>query len=527
MRLERHEGLTAFSLQLCLLLVASLPACATADPRPAAAGSNRREVAPAAGQTPLLAGAAVEVITPDLSTGLPPVAVAGFGKGRDATGVHDDLYARALVLQAGKASVALVALDLIGFFHDDIVKIRDDVRSRYPEVGVGSILIASTHTHAGPDVIGLWSPPDRAVDAGYVGRIRTRAADAVAAAWRARRPARLSFASADIPRLVQDSRLPTVVDATALLMKVDAENGQETIATLLDFPSHPESLGRDNTLISSDYPWSARLRLEQEFGGVALFFSGDIGGLLTPLGGDMIDPETGEKLVPKTPRATEAYGREVARQVVAAWRATHGGRPSVSGSADGASGARPVPATDPTVALLVRTRAVRVPLKNAMFVRGLAEGRIWPRLLAADGTLTSEVAVLTLFVESENGAPRRHGIAGSIRLRAGGDLPRARSGRHSGSPGPRRRHPGRPAREAAPIDDVGTVPLHPRSVQRRVGVHHPPVGMGPRGALRLRPHRGAVRRDQIGRARHGPHPPRRLRRDPSLTGCRSRRAGSM
>jgi len=414
MRLERHDGSTTLSLLLCPLLVASLLACATADSKPASAGSDRLEAAPAAGRAPLLAGAAVEVITPDISAGLPPVAVAGFGKGRDATGVHDDLYARALVLQAGKASVALVALDLIGFFHDDIVKIREDVRSRYPEVGVGSILIASTHTHAGPDVIGLWSPPDRAVDAGYIGRIRTRAADAVAAAWRARRPARLSFASADIPRLVQDSRLPTVVDATALLMKVDAENGQETIATLLDFPSHPESLGRDNTLISSDYPWSARLRLEREFGGVALFFSGDIGGLLTPLGGDMIDPETGEKLVPKTPRATEAYGREVARQVVAAWRATHDGHPAQSGSAAGASGTRPVPATGPTVALLVRTRAVRVPLKNAMFVRGLAEGRIWPRLLAADGTLSSEVAVLTLFGEAKNGAPRRDTTPGAV-----------------------------------------------------------------------------------------------------------------
>ena len=44
----------------------------------------------------------------------------------------------------------LVALDLIGFFHDDVVKIREEVRDRHPEVGVRAILVASTHTHATP-----------------------------------------------------------------------------------------------------------------------------------------------------------------------------------------------------------------------------------------------------------------------------------------------------------------------------------------------------------------------------------------
>ncbi len=418
MRLERHGGSTAPCLLVLVPLVAGLLSCATAVSTAPSAASIRPEVAPGAGPASLLAGVAVEVITPEISPGLPPVAVAGFGKGRDATGVHDDLYARALVLQAGGTSVALVALDLIGFFYDDVVKIRDDVRSRYPEVGVGSILIASTHTHAGPDVIGLWSPPDRSVDSGYVARIRTRAADAVAAAWRARRPARLSFASTDLPQLVQDSRLPQVIDATALLMKVDAQDGHETIATLLDFPSHPESLGRDNTLISCDYPWSARRRLEREFGGVALFFSGDIGGLLTPLGGTMIDPETGEQLVPKTPRATEAYGEEVARQVVAAWRAAHGGRPSRSEVAAGASDPRPVLATHSSAVLVVRSRAVRVPLKNPGFIRGLAEGRIWPRVLAADGTLASEVAVLTILGEAASGVS-------SLATTSGGTVPKS------------------------------------------------------------------------------------------------------
>jgi neutral/alkaline ceramidase-like enzyme len=374
-----------------LLLLGALPtgllACATgstgAASTPAGAASTPAPPEP----TPLLAGAAVRVITPEVGPDRPPVRLAGFGQGRDATGVHDDLYARALVLEAGGVSVALVSLDLIGLFHDDVVKIREEARRRRPGMGALSILVASTHTHAGPDIIGLWTPSGRSVDPAYVATIRERAAEAVDEAWERRRPARVSLASADLPDLVTDSRRPVVIDATALLMKVESREGDATIATLLDFASHPESLGRENTLLSSDYPWAARRRLEREFGGVALFFSGDIGGLLTPLGpATIVDPETGETLTAKTPRATEAYGEAVARRAIAAWRAAR-------------SGSEAQDAMVTRGALLVRSGEIRVPLKNPRFLRGLAEGRIWPRTVASDGTLASEVAAMTILPE--------------------------------------------------------------------------------------------------------------------------------
>src|SRR5262249_13839170 len=137
----------------CLLGGCATPAGPAAGPGASAAAKTAAADAPA-----LLAGTPVRVFTPALRPDGPPVRSAGFGQGRDATGVHDDLTARALVLETGGVTVALVALDLIGFFHDDIVKIREEVGTRHPEIGAASILVASTHTHAGPDVIGLWSP---------------------------------------------------------------------------------------------------------------------------------------------------------------------------------------------------------------------------------------------------------------------------------------------------------------------------------------------------------------------------------
>ncbi len=339
------------------------------------------------GDSRFLAGAASRVITPDLETSAGgvraghAVRVAGFRPGADATAVNDDLYARALVLEAGGLSVAFVALDLIGLFHDDVALVREEIRARYPEAGIGYVLVASTHTHAGPDVIGLWTPPDRSVDSAYVARVRSAAAGAVHDAWRARRPARISFASARLPDLVRDTRLPRVIDDRALLMKVDAAGGGGTIATLINFANHPEALGKPNTRISSDYPAWARRALEEAFGGVAIFTSGAVGGLMTPLGLDLVDEATGEPIPHRSVRMAEAVGRRLGEGLARAWR-------------EGAGGAPPDPAGRGSIA--VDAAGIAVPLLNQRFVRGLVEGRIWPRAMDGEGRLTSEVAVVTL-----------------------------------------------------------------------------------------------------------------------------------
>ena len=334
---------------------------------------------------PFFAGAASIAITPEVRPDGPPIWLAGFGQDRAASGVHDDLYARALVLGSGTRSVAIVALDLIGLFHDEVVRIREEVRTRHPGVEAGYIMVCSTHTHAGPDVIGLWTPEGRAVDPAYVARVRAAAADAVAGAWDRRRPARLGFGAAERPDLIVDSRLPRVIDPAVRMLRVETGDGRATIATLLEFADHPESLGRENTLISSDYPGAARRAPEQAFGGVAIFVSGDLGGLLTPLGLRLSDPDTGLPVPEKTFRMAETLGRELARSVIVA------GQGSEAAPGAGSAGATTAGGT-----IEVMAREFRVPLENPRFRRGLEEGRVWPRALGEDGSLASEAAVLTL-----------------------------------------------------------------------------------------------------------------------------------
>ena len=102
----------------------------------------------------LRAGAAKSVITPDIHAG--PVFMAGYDQNRVATRVHDDLYARCLALGTGDQILVVCAADLIGLFLDDVVKIRETVKTQAPEVT--RVIVASTHDHEGPDTMGLWGP---------------------------------------------------------------------------------------------------------------------------------------------------------------------------------------------------------------------------------------------------------------------------------------------------------------------------------------------------------------------------------
>ena len=67
----------------------------------------------------------------------------------------------------------------------------------------------------------------------------------------------------------------------ATAMAFEAADGSR-IATMLHFASHPETLWEHNTLISPDFPGSFRRRTRELAGGVALYFTGPLGAMLTP-----------------------------------------------------------------------------------------------------------------------------------------------------------------------------------------------------------------------------------------------------
>jgi len=237
-----------------------------------------------------MAGAFSLTITPTYTTpwGTPaydefgsPVFLAGFGGfgSRPCERIHDDIYARSLALSDGETTIVFVALDLIGYFIDQVDLIRQDFS---PDVD--HIIIACSHTHSGPDTLGLWNWPP-GVNWPYMDYVRTRIVESIDNALQNMQKAKIKFASTTAPGLMKNSRdqLPkfAVTYPDLEVMKVeDAAGG--TIATMINFAGHPEVLWSNNLNMTSDYVGYLRDYVEEEFGGVALFFNGALGGMITP-----------------------------------------------------------------------------------------------------------------------------------------------------------------------------------------------------------------------------------------------------
>jgi len=128
-------------------------------------------------------GYAQVVITPSLDR---PVFLAGFGQNRRAESVHDDLYARALSINQDGKTLVLCAVDLVGMFRPHLQAVIQ--RLRVPDL---SLIIACTHTHHGPDTMGLWGPDTRTsgVDQVYLGELQERLIGVISTALEKPQPA--------------------------------------------------------------------------------------------------------------------------------------------------------------------------------------------------------------------------------------------------------------------------------------------------------------------------------------------------
>lgn len=76
--------------------------------------------------------------------------------GKPARLVHDDLYARLLMLSSGDAELIIVQMDLLGLYSGDVSLIRRQV-SKATGVNEGNVIVVTTHTHSAPEtVIPMW-----------------------------------------------------------------------------------------------------------------------------------------------------------------------------------------------------------------------------------------------------------------------------------------------------------------------------------------------------------------------------------
>ena len=223
-------------------------------------------------------GYALELINPTIDQ---PVFLAGFDRDRRARSIHDDLSVRALAIQDEHHSLALVSLDLIGLGRKVSKYCLKKLAKSIPGI---QLILSCTHTHHGPDTLGLWGPNETVsgVDPAYRTFVESQVIRAVKRAFTNLSPAALRASSVHVPGVVKNARDPNILDQELTCLQFVDPDSNRVRVTLLNFPCHPETLWTDNQQISADYPHYLREQVECLTQSSCLFFSSALGGMMTP-----------------------------------------------------------------------------------------------------------------------------------------------------------------------------------------------------------------------------------------------------
>ncbi len=216
----------------------------------------------------------------------PPIGgyTTGYTAAEPTTGVHDPVSARVVVLKSAQVTVALVSCDLCiynsAWLHEAM-----------PALGIDTLLLMNTHTHAGPkmsqaDFPSVEQPWSKTVDERILDAIR-EAHDNLFTGFFAASESQIQLG---YNRLIQrgnyaityfenPERIPygEVDPQVGVIRVTDADN--KLRAVLVQYACHPVVLGPRNRMISADYPGVMRDQVEAKLGDdvMCVFIQGGAG----------------------------------------------------------------------------------------------------------------------------------------------------------------------------------------------------------------------------------------------------------
>ena len=214
----------------------------------------------------------------------PPIGapLAGFAAREGVCqGIHDDLYARAMVFADDQTAVALVSVDVLALSSDFVNQVRKNIEQS-TGISQDAVMIAATHTHAGPVTIKTFFNPEDSLDVSYMDSLAAAIENSVARAWDSRFPARLGVGSGRVSGIGVNRRTADKkpVDEEIGIIKVEDVEGS-VHAVLINYACHPTVLGSNNLLATGDFPHFAVEKVESALGpnGFAMFVNGTQGNI--------------------------------------------------------------------------------------------------------------------------------------------------------------------------------------------------------------------------------------------------------
>jgi hypothetical protein len=187
-----------------------------------------------------------------------------------ATGIHDSLYARSFAVGVGDEGVVFTVVDAIGMGNQwtrSIRKTASDLSGLPPE----RIIVATTHTHGGPDFQGLWG----GVGSSYKTMVMAETVGSILAAWQTRQPADLSVSNSTADN--NNRRGWEFTDDSIVVLQAHRQSDASLMGTMVTFAAHPVVVGASNRELTRDYCGYVVDTLEDITGAPVVFLNGILG----------------------------------------------------------------------------------------------------------------------------------------------------------------------------------------------------------------------------------------------------------
>lgn len=272
--------------------------------------------APVVAAAPLKAGVARVDLTPPLDFMVP---LGGYGDrmNRPAEGVHDRIFAKALVLSDGTQKFALLTVDIVGFPPTLKPELLERLSGSW---SADQLLLLASHSHTSIEMnainpLNTFQIPQLGI---YNARVHefvvSRLTEVVRQAEKKLVEVSVGTATVAIEGWNRNRRGGKVTDNDLTVTRIDTTQGQP-LAVLVNFTAHPTFMSGEDMLFSGDWPGHLQRTIESLIGdGVTALYYNGAEGDQAPVG----RPNAGDS---RWERA-ESYGRDLGIVAWKQWQAT-------------------------------------------------------------------------------------------------------------------------------------------------------------------------------------------------------------
>ncbi|MHA1338840.1 MAG: neutral/alkaline non-lysosomal ceramidase N-terminal domain-containing protein [Promethearchaeota archaeon] len=232
-------------------------------------------------------------------------------RSKPSEGVHDDLFARSLIIACKKKKngnfelncsdksinkndikdeiICLCVADVVALEKKKTLKIKEKISNELG-IPIENIMISVTHTHSGPRTAELfgstWDQVDNLYNAIF---------ESSKLAYQNLFEAELEYGCGEIKGVSYNRREfdknSDIIDYEAVVLKVKDKKGNIR-GIIYNFSNHCVVMNPNNLMITQDWPYYTELRLKQEFGDdIKVLFLQGTPGNINPINVPMSNPD--------------------------------------------------------------------------------------------------------------------------------------------------------------------------------------------------------------------------------------------